>query len=130
MPRGIPRNVANTTIYRWGDKLIAGWEGGEPHALDPNTLETHGVETFNGLIAGKTTLAHMHHDPVDDTIILVNLKMGRYTDLEIHEVNSDKECMCVRTRNHQALLKHFRSQELVSHAWNTIRRQITLASDN
>ena len=109
MPRGIPRNVANTTIYRWGDKLIAGWEGGEPHALDPNTLETHGVETFNGLIAGKTTLAHMHHDPVDDTIILVNLKMGRYTDLEIHEVNSDKECIHSRTATipHTAFVHDF-----------------------
>ena len=103
LPRGIPRNVANTTIYRWGEKLIAGW--GEPHALDPNTLDTYGVETFNGLIAGKTTLAHMHHDPTDGTLILVNLTMGRHTGLEIHEVNST---MNVSTREPQP----FRIQRL------------------
>lgn len=109
MPRGIPRNVANTTIYRWGDKLIAGWEGGEPHALDPNTLDTYGVETFSGLIAGKTTLAHMHHDPIDDTLILVNLTMGRYTELEIHEVNSSDECIRSRTATipHTAFVHDF-----------------------
>lgn len=109
MPRGIPRNVANTTIYRWGDKLIAGWEGGEPHALDPNTLDTLGVETFNDLIAGKTTLAHMHHDPVDDTLILVNLTMGRHTELEIHEVDSLDVCIRSRTATipHTAFVHDF-----------------------
>ena len=70
--------------------------------LDPNTLDTYGVETFNELIAGKTTLAHMHHDPVDDTLILVNLTMGRYTELEIHEVNSTDECI----RSRHATIPH------------------------
>ena len=105
----MPRNVANTTIYRWGDKLLAGWEGGEPHALDPNTLETIGIETFNGAIAGKTTLAHMHHDPMTDTLLVVNITMGRFTGLEIHEMNIDYRCIHSRlvTLPHTAFVHDF-----------------------
>jgi all-trans-8'-apo-beta-carotenal 15,15'-oxygenase len=105
----IPRNVANTTIYRWGNKLIAGWEGGEPHAVDPNTLETIGVETFNDVIADKITLAHMHHDPDTDALIVVNIKMGRFTDLEIHEMDSTYKCIHSRTATipHTAFVHDF-----------------------
>ena len=105
----MPRNVANTTIYRWGNKLLAGWEGGEPHAIDPNTLETLGVETFCDTIAGKTTLAHMHHDPATDTLLVVNIKMGRYTGLEIHEMDTDHQCVHSRsaTLPHTAFVHDF-----------------------
>lgn len=109
----IPRNVANTTVYRWGDQLIAGWEGGEPHGLDPVTLQTNGTETFNGLLEGKTTLAHMYEDSVDQTMILVNIEMGRYTGLNIHEI--DKSHNCVRTRTaeipHMAFIHDFMFSE-------------------
>ncbi len=98
----IPRNVANTTIYRWGSQLIAGWEGGEPHALNPVTLETNGIETFNDLITGKITLAHFHHDPIEKTMILVNLAMGRHTSLEIHEINEQHQCI----RSRKATIPH------------------------
>lgn len=109
----IPRNVANTTIYRWGDRLIAGWEGGEPHAVNPNTLETIGVETFNDTIAGKITLAHMHHDPNTDTLIVVNIKMGRFTDLEIHEMDAGYKCIHSRTATipHTAFVHDFTFSE-------------------
>ena len=32
----------------WGDKLLACWEGGLPHALDPATLETLGPTSLGG----------------------------------------------------------------------------------
>lgn len=84
---GKPRNVANTTIYRWQDTLIAGWEGGVPHAIDAKTLETIGEETFGGLIANQTTLAHMVHDLDQDRLILVNTTMGKDTKLTFHELD-------------------------------------------
>lgn len=88
---GSPRNVANTTIYRWNNQLLAGWEGGSPHAIDAQTLDTIGVETFDGLIEGKTTLAHMCQDPTQDRLIIANTKMGKDTDLTFHELDSQNQ---------------------------------------
>lgn len=52
---GPARHVANTTITRWRDRLLVGWEGGAPYALDPATLETRGEEHFGGALAGQAT---------------------------------------------------------------------------
>lgn len=34
------KNVANTNVVRWGDRLFVLWEGGRPYELDTETLET------------------------------------------------------------------------------------------
>lgn len=91
-----PRNVANTTIYRWGDRLLAGWEGGSPYALDPVTLETKGVDTFGGLIAGEVTLAHMHRDERRGRLILCSVTSGLRTTVTFREV--DRDDRLVQTR--------------------------------
>jgi all-trans-8'-apo-beta-carotenal 15,15'-oxygenase len=83
----IPRNVSNTTVYHWAGRLITGWESGAPYAIDSKTLETLGEEDFGGLITGKITLAHMHQDPKNKSLIVVNMKRGRNTDLHIHEID-------------------------------------------
>ena len=83
------RNVANTTIYRWNNKLLAGWEGGSPHAIDPVSLATKGIETFHGAIEGKISLAHMKHDVISNHLIVVSTKRGRDTTLYFHEINSE-----------------------------------------
>ncbi|MCA9698930.1 MAG: carotenoid oxygenase family protein, partial [Myxococcales bacterium] len=70
---GPVRNVANTTVLRWGDRLLAGWEGGEPHALDPDSLATRGPETLDGAIAGQITLAHMARDPISGRLITCSI---------------------------------------------------------
>ena len=94
---GTPRNVANTTIYRWNNQLLAGWEGGSPHAIDAFTLETIGIETFNGLIENKTTLAHMCQDPLNKRLIIANTTMGKSTSLTFHELDSNSQLMCSNT---------------------------------
>lgn len=86
---GVPRNVANTTIVRWGGQLLAGWEGGAPHALDPDSLETKGVQTFGGAIEGVPTLAHMKHDAATDRLVLCSPSMGRSTSFTVREVDRD-----------------------------------------
>ena len=43
------KNIANTHIVYWADKLLALWEAAEPHRLDPSTLETLGLDYLNGL---------------------------------------------------------------------------------
>jgi all-trans-8'-apo-beta-carotenal 15,15'-oxygenase len=44
----MPANVANTSVVLHAGELLALWEGGNPHALDPDTLETLGRTNFNG----------------------------------------------------------------------------------
>ncbi|MGB5734221.1 MAG: carotenoid oxygenase family protein, partial [Thiohalocapsa sp.] len=56
LPGGLPANVfrlrfknaANTNIVWHGGRLLALWEGGPPHRLDPDTLATLGTEDFDG----------------------------------------------------------------------------------
>lgn len=86
---GPARNVANTTIQRWGDTLIAGWEGGAPYALDPRTLETRGEEHFGGAIAGKMTLAHFKRDARLDRLVACSLENGRQTRFTFREIGRD-----------------------------------------
>ncbi|MDB9303839.1 carotenoid oxygenase family protein [Nodularia spumigena CS-591/12] len=57
------KNVANTSVLALPDKLLALWEGGHPHSLDLQTLETRGLDDLDGLSQG---LAYSAHPKVDD----------------------------------------------------------------
>ncbi len=57
-------NTANTHIWPHGDGLYALMEGCPPTAIDPDTLETKGFETFDGSVTGPFT-AHPKTDPAD-----------------------------------------------------------------
>jgi hypothetical protein len=39
----VMKNVANTSVLRWGGRLLCLWEGGGPYELHPRTLETIGT---------------------------------------------------------------------------------------
>ncbi len=43
-----PPNLANTNVVAHAGHLYALWEGGPPHEIDPDTLETLGVRRFGG----------------------------------------------------------------------------------
>ncbi len=57
-------NTANTHIWPHGGALYALMEGCPPTALDPDTLETRGYETFGSTVTGPFT-AHPKTDPSD-----------------------------------------------------------------
>lgn len=42
----LPPNLANTNVVEHAGHLYALWEGGPPHELDPDTLQTRGVRRF------------------------------------------------------------------------------------
>ncbi|CAN5919845.1 carotenoid oxygenase family protein [soil metagenome] len=50
------KNAANTSVVLQGGKLLALWEGGQPHALDPVTLETLGRYDFDGQLRNRSGL--------------------------------------------------------------------------
>jgi all-trans-8'-apo-beta-carotenal 15,15'-oxygenase len=58
------KNIANTHVVRLGDELLALWEAAEPHALDPDTLETRGLSLLDGVLKpGEAFSAHPRFDP-------------------------------------------------------------------
>ncbi len=60
-------NTANTHIWPHGDALYALMEGCPPTALDPDTLETLGYETFANTVTGPFT-AHPKTDPANGAL--------------------------------------------------------------
>ncbi|WP_084436195.1 carotenoid oxygenase family protein [Aldersonia kunmingensis] len=57
-------NQANTNVVWQGGKLLALWEGGRPHAMDPETLATEGIHDFDGKLRGIGSFsAHPKIDP-------------------------------------------------------------------
>ncbi len=58
------KNIANTHVVRLGEQLLALWEAAEPHALDPDSLETRGLSRLEGLLKpGEAFSAHPRFDP-------------------------------------------------------------------
>jgi carotenoid cleavage dioxygenase-like enzyme len=56
------KNVANTNVGIFDDHLIVYYEGGLPHRMHPETLQTHGTYDFHGGIDVLCT-AHFKIDP-------------------------------------------------------------------
>lgn len=60
----LPGNVANTNVIRYGEDLLALWELGHPHRLDPDSLETLGPWDFDGRLGYPGAFsAHPKWDP-------------------------------------------------------------------
>lgn len=90
------KNIANTQVIYWGGKLLALWEAAEPHRLDPKTLETLGLEYFDGKLGkGAPFAAHPWIDPAskfdDGKPCLVNfaIKAGVSFTIAIYELDLD-----------------------------------------
>lgn len=81
------KNLANTHVVPWGDKLLALYEAGAPYRIDPHTLDTLGLETLDGELnptplptsrldalmrrsrGQQAMTAHPHVDPVRNRLV-------------------------------------------------------------
>ena len=63
MPKGIDGTVANTNIVCYAGRLLALEEAHRPVRIDPDTLDTIGMEEFGGRLHGPFT-AHPRTDPI------------------------------------------------------------------
>jgi all-trans-8'-apo-beta-carotenal 15,15'-oxygenase len=89
------KNIANTNVIFWGGKLLALWEAAEPHRLDPQTLETLGIDYLGGTLKpGDAFSAHPRVDPAcaldNGAPCLVNfsIKPGLSTTITIYELDA------------------------------------------
>ena len=83
------RNVSNTTIQPWAGRLVSGFEGGRPYALDPESLETLGEETFDGVLPEAAFLAHMRIDAGTNRLIGCNALRGNPSRFVFREFDAD-----------------------------------------
>jgi carotenoid cleavage dioxygenase len=67
--------VANTNIVWHGGRLLALEEGHLPIELDPATLETGGVQAFDGALEGPFT-AHPKIDPITGELVFFGYSVG------------------------------------------------------
>jgi len=100
------KNIANTNVVYWGEKLLALWEAAHPYRLDPLTLETLGLENLDGILqTGDACSAHpcidSHCDQDQGQPCLVNfaLKTGISSQITLFELSPTGELL--RRHNHK-----------------------------
>lgn len=93
------KNAANTNVIWQGGRLLALWEGGPPHRLDPVTLETLGAEDFGGQLRTPFSplerllsplmpfTAHPKIDPETGAMVAFGLMFGYPNRLLIYDVD-------------------------------------------
>ena len=91
------KNIANTHVVRLGDQLLALWEAAEPHALDPDTLETRGLSLLDGVLKkGEAFSAHPRFDPGHHgapRMVTFGVKAGPRSTIRLMEFSSDGELL-------------------------------------
>lgn len=55
-------NTANTSVVAHNDELWTLWEGGSPHLIEPDTLDTRGIKVFSSDTDGIAFSAHPRLD--------------------------------------------------------------------
>jgi all-trans-8'-apo-beta-carotenal 15,15'-oxygenase len=86
------KNIANTGVLHWGQKLWALWEAAEPYRLDPHSLDTLGLDNLDGLLKpGDPFSAHPRIDPGSDhsggqrRLVNFAVKPGLSTRITVYE---------------------------------------------
>lgn len=112
--RGL-RNVSNTTIQPWAGRLISGWEGGRPYALDAASLDTIGEETFGGALPESAFLAHMRIDTDADRLVGCNIFRGKDSRFVFREFDATGSQVAEREATIPGM--HFEHDFVVTPRW-------------
>ncbi|MBF2056035.1 MAG: carotenoid oxygenase family protein [Cyanobacterium sp. T60_A2020_053] len=90
------KNIANTNIIYWGNKLLALWEAAQPYQLDSKTLDTIGLDNLGGILQdGDVFSAHPRIDTQSQfnnnkpSLINFGIKPGLSSTITIYEFDQD-----------------------------------------
>jgi len=90
------KNIANTNVIYWGEKLLALWEGANPHRLEPHTLQTIGLDNLGGLLKPRGEFAaHPRIDPAcafdggDRCLVNFGIEAGVSSTVKTYEFAPD-----------------------------------------
>ncbi|MBF2018393.1 MAG: carotenoid oxygenase family protein [Rivularia sp. T60_A2020_040] len=93
------KNAANTSVLALPDKLLALWEGGNPHALDLDNLNTFEKDDLAGLDNGLAYSAHPKVDSQTGEIFNFGISPGLNATLNIYK--SDATGKIIKKAAHQ-----------------------------
>lgn len=79
------KNAANTSVLALPDRLLALWEGGMPHALDLDSLETLGTDSLGDDSRPLVYSAHPKVDPISGHIYNFGISIGIKSKLNLYE---------------------------------------------
>jgi all-trans-8'-apo-beta-carotenal 15,15'-oxygenase len=79
------KNAANTSVLALPDRLLALWEGGPPHSLDLETLETQGIDNLGNLDSKFAYSAHCKRDPITGNIFNFGITPGLKAKLNVYK---------------------------------------------
>ncbi len=87
------KNIANTHVIKLGDQLLALWEASSPHAIDPMSLETHGLSSLGGVLKpGEAFSAHPRLDPGhygNPHLVTFGVKTGPKSSIRLMEFSTE-----------------------------------------
>ena len=79
------KNPANTCVRPWQGNILCGYEGGWPHRMSSEHLETEGLENFGGALPkGINFLAHTRYDAKTGELFGVSFKPGKHSQYVVH----------------------------------------------
>lgn len=88
-----PKNAANTSALALPNKLLALWEGGNPYALDLDTLETHGLDPLGSLKPTQTYSAHPKRDPKTGHIYNFGVIYGPKSYIQVYRSDASGQIL-------------------------------------
>ena len=82
--RKVMKNVANTSVMKWGGRLMCLWEGGDPYEIESGTLDTIGkVDMMDGCDPLHEGDSHAVDAWDLAAAALKPILHGRYTDIAL-----------------------------------------------
>ncbi len=87
-PYGPSKNTANTALVWHCDRLLALWEGGEPHAIEVPALETVGPYTYGNQLKSAFT-AHPKIDAVTGEMMFFGYSVAQPPYLQYSVVSAE-----------------------------------------
>jgi all-trans-8'-apo-beta-carotenal 15,15'-oxygenase len=87
------KNVANTNVIYWGDRIWAMWEGGQPYRLNPTNLDTIGLDNLDGnLASGQPFAAHprkiKNQENNEEILVTFGVKQGISSQITVWELDN------------------------------------------
>lgn len=94
------KNVANTNVLYSSGRLLALWEGGLPHLMEPDSLRTIGQYRFRGNLDPKDVCtAHPRYDSITDRNIIFSEKRNMLKGSTVVTIQEfDKNLTIVKKR--------------------------------
>jgi all-trans-8'-apo-beta-carotenal 15,15'-oxygenase len=88
------KNAANTSVLALTDRLLALWEGGRPHGLDLDDLQTLGIDTVLQLPPDANYSAHYKRDPETGEIFNFGVQAGPKTTIQLYRHDAWGKLLC------------------------------------